>query len=321
MLPRIGSRAAPVGNTMSDTPSPRTFLVTGATGFIGRHLVGRLVGRGDRVIALARRPAAAAGLGAGVEVVQDLAGLPADQRIDGIVNLAGARILGLPWTAARRRELLGSRLGTTDAVLALAARLERRPSVLVNASAVGYYGLSGDAPVDEDAPPQPVFQSELCRQWEARATGAEALGLRVVRLRFGVVLGADGGALPQLARPVRLGAGSVLGSGRQGFPWIHLDDALRLIAFALDVEAVSGALNAVAPQAVTHRQFQQAMGRALSRPVWIPVPAFALRAALGEMAQLLVDGQFVQPRRTLAAGFRFRHADLDAALADLLARR
>jgi uncharacterized protein (TIGR01777 family) len=303
---------------MPDTSSSRTILVTGATGFIGSHLVPRLVARGDRVIALARRPAVATLLGAGVEVVTDLARIPADRSIEAVVNLAGARILGLPWTAARRRELLGSRLGTTDAVLSLLRRLATPPQVLVNASAVGYYGLSGERPVDESAPPQAIFQSELCRLWEERAMTAESLGVRVVRLRFGVVLGADGGALPQLARPVRLGLGGVLGDGRQGFPWIHLEDALRLIEFTLDGEGLSGPFNAVAPQPVTHRQFQQALGRVLSRPVWAPVPAFLLRAALGEMAQLLVDGQDVRPRRTLEAGFTFRFSDLDTALGDLL---
>jgi uncharacterized protein (TIGR01777 family) len=294
-------------------------LVTGGTGFIGRHLVDVLRARGDDVLLLSRNPARAAlQFGVGVQVIGDLATLPVDTRIDAIVNLAGATILALPWTTARRRVLRDSRISTTRALVDLCRRLARAPATLVSASAVGYYGVRGAEPLDETAAPQDLFQSRLCRDWEQEAGIAESLGLRVVCLRFGIVLGRRGGALPQLARPVRGYLGARLGSGRQGAPWIHIEDAVRLIVFALDEAGLSGPLNAVAPGHTTQAGFMQALGRALHRPVWLRVPAFALRMLLGEMAQLLVDGQHVLPARALSAGFRFRYPQLDPALQDLL---
>jgi uncharacterized protein (TIGR01777 family) len=292
--------------------------VTGATGFVGRHLVRRLLARGDSVIALSRDPLrATAQLGSAVQVTRDLAGLPATTQVDAIVNLAGAPILRQPWTAARRQLLRDSRNGTTRAVVALCNRLARRPATLVSASAVGYYGVRGDEPLDELAAPQPIFQSQLCSEWEAIADQA-APATRVVKLRLGVVMGRDGGALPQLARSLRLGLGSILGSGSQGAPWIHIDDTVRLIEFALDTPALQGPVNVVAPGHVSHAQLQRALGRVLHRPVWLPVPAFVLRAVLGEMSQLLVDGQHVVPVAATAAGFAWRFPQLDAALEDLL---
>ena len=284
----------------SPTP-PRCILVTGSTGFIGRHLLARLRARGDQVIGLRRgeRP-------------------PPGQHIDAVVNLAGAPILGLPWTAARRRQLLSSRLDTTRALIQALADDGQHPPVFVSASAIGYYGVRGDEPLDEQAAPQPIFQSRLCREWEEVACTAEGLGSRVVRLRLGVVLGRDGGALPQLALPVRLGLGAILGSGQQGAPWIHIEDVVRLIEFALDQPQLAGAVNAVAPGHVTHAQMQRTLARVLHRPLWLRVPAFVLRAALGEMAQLLVDGQHVVPARALAAGFTFAHPQLEPALQGLL---
>ncbi len=303
----------------------RTLLITGATGFIGHHLVQRRLAAGDHIIALSRdvqraRSILDAGGSGRVEFVGDLKQIPADKRIDAIVNLAGERILGLPWTAARRRRLLGSRIDTTQAIVRLAQRLQQRPQLLVSASAIGYYGIHGDEPLAEDAPPQAIFQSQLCQQWEQAAQQAEALGIRVVRLRIGVVLGRDGGALPQLARPVRLGLGAVLGDGRAFNSWIHLDDLLGLIEFAIGTPGLDGAVNATSPQPVTHRETQRALAEVLRRPLWLRMPAFLLRGLLGDMAQLLVDGQRVLPAKALAAGFQFSHPELRAALQDLLVR-
>ena len=304
----------------ADRPTRRV-LVTGATGFIGRHLVQRLLSQGDDVIALSRDPQrASAVLGPQVQCVADLAQLPADTAIEAIVNLAGATILAQPWTRARRLLLRESRLGTTRAVVLLCERLQKRPSVLVNASAIGYYGVRSDEPVDEQTGPQSIFQSQLCSDWEALAARAGP-ATRVTSLRFGVVLGRHGGALPQLVRATRLGLGTILGTGRQGAPWIHLEDALRLITWALEQPALTGAVNAVAPEAVTQAQMMTALAQILQRPIWLRVPAFVLRAALGEMAQLLVDGQRVVPSRALAAGFAFRHPTLAGALEDILSRR
>jgi uncharacterized protein len=194
----------------------------------------------------------------------------------------------------------------------------RPPRIFVTASAIGYYGIRGDELVDERGTPTDIFQSRLCQEWEAAAAAASGEGARVVRLRIGLVLGRDGGALPQLAMAVRLGCGAVLGSGRQWVSWIHIDDLVRLFEFALDTPGLRGAVNAVAGNPVTHRVFQQELAAVLRRPLWLWVPAFVLRAALGEMSQLLVDGQRVVPARAAEEGFRFRYAGLRAVLRNIL---
>ncbi len=306
----------------SAAPSGRTVLITGATGFIGTHLVHRLLARGDALIVLTRSPARARKLlGREVQITTELGALGASTPIDAIVNLAGARILGLPWTRSRRAALLSSRIGTTNALVALGKRLARRPQVLVSASAIGYYGVRGDELLDEQAAPQPIFQSTLCQQWEQSASAAEPLGIRTVTLRLGLVLGRDGGALPALARPVKMGLGAIIGTGRQWLSWIHIDDTVRLIELCLDSAALRGAVNAVAPGAVTHRVFQQQLAATLHRPLWLRLPGPLLRIAMGEMAQLLLDGQRVVPAQASAAGFQFRYPDLATALQQLLGRR
>jgi uncharacterized protein len=300
----------------------RTVLVTGGTGFIGGHLVRRLLIRGERVIVLTRdADRALERFGPHVRVVTALTELPNDERIEVVVNLAGARILGFPWTKARRSTLINSRVGTTRALVDLCGRLVHPPRVFVTASAIGYYGLGGDDPVDERGSPQPIFQSQLCQEWEAAAAPADGLGARVVRLRIGLVMGRSGGALPQLARPVRFGLGAVLGSGKQWVSWIHIADLIRLFEFALDTPTCQGAVNAVSPAAATHAQMQRALAKTLHRPLWMHIPAIFIRVALGEMSQLLVDGQRVVPSRALAAGFVFKFPNLGGALEHLLGRR
>jgi uncharacterized protein (TIGR01777 family) len=297
-------------------------LVTGATGFIGPKLVRALRERGDRVVAYVRDTAkATALLGADVDVIVDLAELPSTAAIDAIINLAGAPIAGGLWTARRRALLLESRLGVTRALLTLCARLEAKPATWINASAIGYYGARApDEPVDETAPAGTGFQAELCRRWEETAAQAAAHGVHVSALRFGVVLGRDGGALPQYALPIRLYAGTVLGSGRQWLSWIHADDLLRLVLFVLDSRTLTGAVNATSPEPVRNADFMAALAATLKRPLWpVRIPAPLVRAALGELAELFVDGQRVVPKRALALEFRFRHAELSGALSHLLA--
>ncbi len=293
----------------------RTWLITGATGFIGSHLIKPLLRRGDHVVALARRPARARlQLGSKVHIVASLDEIPDGASIDGIINLAGERILGVPWTTARRRRLLASRIDTTHAIVGLCNRLRTRPAVLVNGSAIGYYGVRGDETVDESMPSQAMFQSRLCSEWEAAAFAASTTGMRVTCIRTGVVLSRDGGALPRLARPVRWYAGVMLGSGHHWLSWIHLDDLIRLLLQTLDNGRYSGAINGTAPEPVRYEEFYRLLGHALHRPIWMRVPAGVVRAGLGEMSQLLVDGQRVIPRRAQELGFEFRYATAARAL-------
>jgi uncharacterized protein len=301
--------------------APRTVLVSGATGFIGGHLVRRLLLRGDKVIVLSRRPEVAVDrFGSQARVVTNLNDLESRERIDAIVNLAGAAIMGFPWTRKRREKLISSRVDTTRALVSLCGRLVRAPRVFVTASAVGYYGLGGDQRFDEHSPPGSIFQSSLCQQWETAAESAGSVGVRVVKLRIGLVLGRDGGALPPVAMAVRFGLGAVLGTGRQWVSWIHIHDLVRLFEFALETPAARGTLNAVSPNPVKHRMFQRAIAIALHRPLWLRVPEVVLRTALGEMAQLLVDGQRVVPSRAIELGFRFRYLDIRRAMISLFSR-
>ena len=307
-------------NLTASTGHQGAVLVTGATGFVGQALVGELCRESRRVIVLTRNPRQAlAQFGPGVWAVDTLDAIPAETRIDAVVHLAGARVLGLPWTAARRRVLLGSRIGITQALVALMRRLAQKPRVLVSASAVGFYGaVNSDTPCTEASPPRPgEFQSDLCAAIEHEAGRAEALGVRVVRLRLGVVLGRGDGAYPMQALAARLCLGAVLGTGRQRAPWVHLQDAVGLIRLAIENDDLAGALNAVAPQTPTQAEFVRALAASFGRRVWLRLPAWPVRRLAGEMSSLLLDGQHAVPAAALAAGYGFRYATLQAALADL----
>jgi uncharacterized protein len=304
------------------SPTPRSVLISGATGFIGGHLVRRLIMRGDKVIVWSRNPDIALNrFGPHVRIVSDLDSLDESTRIDTIVNLAGASILGFPWTRGRRRTLIESRVGATRALTSLMARLTTPVRIFVTASAIGFYGIGGDEVIDEQGRPSAIFQSQLCQDWEAAALAAARLGARLVRVRIGLVLGIDGGALPQLLLPVRLGLGAILGNGTQWMSWIHIEDLIRLFEFVIDTPRASGALNAVSPEPVTHRKFQQALARQLRRPLWLRAPAFLLRALLGEMSQVLVDGRRIVPARAMNLGFKFHYRRIQEALAALLDTR
>lgn len=288
--------------------------VVGASGLIGRALSRALVARGDAVVALSRRGAA------GIEGALDMrwdpaAGGPPEDALrgaDAVVNLAGAPIGGRRWTAARKREIRESRTLTTRLLVdALAG--PGSPRILVNASAVGYYGPTEDE-VDESAPAGSDFLAETAVAWEREADRAEGHGVRVVRVRSGIVLDRDAGALPQMARPVRFFAGGPIGGGRQWLPWIHLDDEVGILLLALDEPGVSGPVNATAPEPVRQRTFVGALARALDRPAVLPTPAVALRLALGEMSTLALDGQRAVPAAARAAGYDFRYPDIDGAL-------
>jgi uncharacterized protein (TIGR01777 family) len=233
-----------------------------------------------------------------------------------VVHLAGENV-AQRWTADAKRRIRESReLGTRSLVCAL-ARLARRPSALVCASAVGYYGSRGDATLTETSAPGGGFLPDVCTAWEREAVAAEALGIRVVRVRTGIMLDPRGGAFQRMLQPFRMGVGGRLGDGRQWMPWIHRDDLAELFRFAVE-KPVRGALNAVAPNPVTNADFTRELGRAVHRPAIFPAPGFALRLMFGEMSELLLASQRVTPNAAIAAGFTFRHPELGEALADLL---
>ncbi len=306
-------------------------LITGATGFLGRHLARRLrspggSGRGHELWALARDVRRAKALVPELERAHfwdALAGEPPPEAlgVDAVVHLAGETIAGR-WTPEKKRRIYDSRvLGTRHLVEGL-ARLsaDERPKALITASAVGYYGDRGDELLTEDAPPGQSFLAKVCQDWEREAQRAEALGMRVVRLRFGLVLGRDGGALPQMLPLFRWGLGGPLGSGRQWWSWVHVKDAVGLIVFALEDASLEGAVNAVAPEPVRQRDFAKALGRALRRPAVVPTPAWALRLALGEFAGELLASVRAIPQKAQEAGYRFQHPELEGALDDLLSQ-
>lgn len=300
-----------------------TVLVTGATGFVGQALVQDLLDSGHRVIALARDVRQARlqwkDCGEQVWVVDDLSAIPNEARIHAVVHLAGARVLGMPWTRARRALLMSSRVNLTAALGSLMRRLEQRPAVLVSASAVGYYGACESTVVCTEAssPKAGEFQSDLCVAIEHEALRLGALGVRVVCLRLGVVLGQGGGAYPLQALASRIGLGAVLGSGWQASPWVHLQDAVGLIRFAIQQPALQGAVNAVAPHGVNQAEFAEALAISLGRQVRLRMPEWLLRRAAGEMSTLLLDGQLVVAHKALNAGYRFLHPSLGAAFAAL----
>jgi uncharacterized protein len=239
---------------------------------------------------------------------------------DALVNLAGASIAEETWSAERKAVLRSSRIHITRELVCSLEKLEDGPKTIVSASAIGYYGNRGDEVLTEESKPGDDFLARLALEWEAEAVKAEALGMRVVRLRFGIVLAKHGGALPQMMRPFKFGAGGRIGSGQQWMSWVALQDVVSVIRFALENRAVSGPVNVVAPQPVRNADFARALGRAMHRPAIVPTPAFALEFALGEMAEaLLLASQRVVPSRLEQLGYRFAQRDLGSALTSILA--
>jgi len=273
--------------------------VTGATGFIGKRLSRDLAADGHSLELAGRNPVEDVG---GAQAVVHLAGAPVAQR----------------WTPQAKRQIEESRtMGTRNLVAAL-ARAQARPEVLISASAIGFYGDRGEETLTEASPAGGDFLAGVCVRWEAEAERAAALGIRVVKLRLGMVLGREGGALKKMLPPFRMGLGGPLGSGRQWMSWVHLDDVIGLTRFAIENRGVSGALNATAPNPVRNAEFTRALGRALKRPAIVPVPALAIRALYGEMSDILLASQRVLPRAALEAGYRFKHPELEPALESLL---
>jgi uncharacterized protein (TIGR01777 family) len=300
-------------------------VVAGGTGFIGSALTKSLAQQGHTLVLLTRSAAGARVPGAAAIFWQP--GAPgtwenvlreALSGADGVINLAGEPIAGKRWSAAQKQKLRASRVNPTRALVDAVGKVQNKPKFLLNASAVGYYGPRGDETVTEADGPGGDFLAGLCREWEVEAMKAEAHGLRVVRLRTGVVLGQGGGALAKMIPPFKFFIGGPLGSGAQWLPWIHLEDEIGLIRFLCEHPAARGAVNATAPNPVTMREFAKALGGALHRPAWAPVPAFALRLLLGEMAEMLLTGQRALPAEAEKLGYRFRYPELREALKNIL---
>ena len=293
-------------------------LLTGGTGLIGRALSQRLLHDGHQLTVLSRRP----------EQVPDLCGAAArgvarldeleGQRLDAVINLAGAPIADRHWTARRKAILWESRVSLTEHLVSWLGRQPNKPEVLISGSAVGWYGDGGDKILNENSAPHIEYTHTLCDAWEAAARRAASHGIRVCLLRTGLVLAPDGGFLSRLLLPFKLGLGGPIGRGQQYMPWVHRDDMLGIIMQLMLNRQASGAYNAVAPNPVTNRAFSRSLGRALRRPALLPLPPPLLKLALGEMSRLLLTGQRAVPDKLLQQGYMFRFSELETALDDVI---
>ncbi|TDV55507.1 hypothetical protein EC919_10350 [Pseudomonas graminis] len=296
-------------------------LLTGGTGLIGRRLCKHWLAQGHQLTVLSRKPDEVARLcGANVRGIAHFDDV-GSQHVDAVVNLAGAPIADRPWTRKRKILLWDSRITLTEQLLTWLERREQKPGVLISGSAVGWYGDGGERELDETA--QPVsedFASRLCIAWEETAQRAEALGIRVVLVRTGLVLADEGGMLQRLLPPFKMGMGGPIGNGRQWMPWVHIEDQIALIDFLMNRDDARGPYNACAPAPARNRDFAKTLASVLHRPSFMPMPAVALRLLLGELSILLLGGQRARPDRLQEAGFTFRFTDLRAALENLLGR-
>jgi uncharacterized protein len=307
--------------------SPIRVLLTGATGFIGQSLVPLLIAQGHNVILLTRSPLKALkSFGNSILAVNDLNLIEKNLPIDLVINLAGARILGMPWTESRKKTLIDSRVKLTESLVQWMHSREQKPSLLMSASAIGYYGIQSQddlTEITEDHPPQSIFMSQLCHDWEAAATEAIKDNISVNILRFGVVLGKSG-ALPMMLLPIRMGLGGKLGSGKQILSWIHINDVLLAMAYLANqhfensLQAQINVFNFTAPEAVTQIQFSQTAAKILHRPWCIPTPALPMKILMGEQSDLLLEGQRVKPDALIKSGFQFAYPTIDTALMDIL---
>jgi len=293
-------------------------LITGGTGFIGRHFIQQ---SSDDIFTVLTRDVARAKkvLGDSHHYVTHIDDIPASAVFDAVINLAGEPIVGVRWSDKQKDQLNKSRWDTTKSLVEWIASAEQKPSVFMSGSAIGFYGIDEEKHFDESAPsPLNDFASELCDRWEQEAKLAER-HTRVVLLRTGVVLGADGGALEKMLLPFKMGLGGPVGSGKQWMSWIHMQDYLAAMRYLLVSAASQGAYNLTAPEPVRNQRFVKALASALHRPCWMPLPAYALKIALGEASTLLLDGQRVVPQKLLDEGFTFAFDNVEAAMKDLFA--
>ena len=297
--------------------------IVGATGFVGSRLVEQLTTTGHQVTIFTRNPQAATSRFPAAEIVGYSPLKSGDWQksisgCDAVVNLAGEAIAEKRWTSAQKQLILESRKLGTEKIVEAIAQAEIKPQVLINASAIGYYGTSETAKFDETSPAGNDFLAEVCTAWETAAQAVTASGTRLVILRLGIVLGENGGALGKMLAPFSAFVGGPIGSGKQWFSWIHRDDVVKLITTAITDTQMQGVYNATAPNPVTMQDFAQTLGNVMSRPSWLPVPNFALEALLGEGAIVVLQGQQVVPSHTLAQGFSFQYPSLQPALSAIL---
>ncbi|MGF2039537.1 MAG: thylakoid membrane protein ThyD [Nostoc sp. CmiVER01] len=302
--------------------------ITGATGFVGSSLVQRLHAKGHKIVVLTRNTTFAQKVFPSetfpnVEIVAYTPNTSDSWQsviasCDGVVNLAGEPIGEGRWTPERKQEILNSRKLGTQKIVEAITNANPKPTVLINASAIGYYGTSETATFDETSQSGSDFLAQVCQIWEAEARKVKDAGVRLVILRFGIVLG-NGGALDKMITPFKLFAGGPIGSGRQWFSWIHVDDLVSLILEALTKPEIEGVYNGTAPNPVTMADLSQTLGKAMNRPSWLPVPSFAIEALLGDGAMVVLEGQQVLPKRTLETGFEYKYPNLQSALTQILA--
>lgn len=301
--------------------------IAGATGFVGSRLVERLQAEEHSIVVLTRNPARAEQVfsKSAYPNVEIVAYQPTESGswqnsisgCDGVVNLAGEAIAESRWTPERKQSLLNSRKLTTQKIVDAIAQANPKPSVLVNASAIGFYGTSETATFDEASAPGHDFLAEVCQAWEAEASKVKESGTRLVILRIGIVLG-DGGALGKMLTPFKMFAGGPIGSGKQWFSWIHREDLVNLILRALTRSQMAGVFNATAPTPVRMAEMTSILGQVMNRPSWLPVPGFALEALLGDGAKVVLEGQEVLPKRTLSDGFDYQYPAIKPALQQIL---
>jgi len=301
--------------------------ISGATGFVGSRLVERLHTEGHRILVLTRNTTFAQKVFPSqafpnLEIIAYTPSVSGSWQdsiagCDGVVNLAGEPIAEGRWTPERKQEILNTRKLGTQKIVAAIAKANPQPTVLVNTSAIGYYGTSETASFDEDSASGNDFLAQVCQEWEAEASKVKDANVRLVILRFGIVLG-NGGALGKMITPFKLFAGGPIGSGQQWFSWIHLDDIVSLIIQALTKPTMEGVYNATAPQPVRMNDLSTTMGNVMNRPSWLPVPGFAIEAILGDGAKVVLEGQQVLPKRTLESSFEFQYPNLPSALKQIL---
>lgn len=294
------------------TGERKRILITGATGFIGTRLVESLVKNHHKITIMTRKKENAEHLANPVQVLTSFEQIQNNDCFDAIINLAGASVAGGLWTKARRKLLIKSRTEVTSDIIRLVNRLDQKPECLISGSAIGWYGLHGDEVLTEEASANPCFTNELCEAWEQEAQKAQALGLRVVRMRIGLVLGVDGGMMAKLLTPFEFGLGGVFGNGKQWMSWIALDDMVRAIGFVVADKTIEGAVNMTSPKPERNEAFTKALGNALSRPTAFTMPERLLCTLFGDLGrETMLGGQKVLPDKLQKAGFEFQHVELE----------